>query len=167
VFALAVAPAVLVGLTCGCGAAGSPTVASLGTARSTTVADGAPGSTHPSMLAFSRCMRAHGVADFPDPSPQGWVKVTQAIADSPRFRPAQKACGALLPPTTPGEAQRADASALAFSVCMRAHGLPDFPDPTVTKNGVFFHYNPQGGGNRPRFHRAQQACSKDVPGGGP
>jgi len=34
---------------------------------------GGGGSAKHSELAFSRCMRAHGISDFPDPSSQGGI----------------------------------------------------------------------------------------------
>ena len=54
---------------------------------------------------FSRCMRAHGVRDFPDPQTSGTGIVIQGGGgpssdlrpDSPLFQRAKKACGNLLP----------------------------------------------------------------------
>jgi hypothetical protein len=49
-----------------------------------------------------------------------------------------------------------------FSACMRAHGEPQFPDPTA--QGTF----PLGAGmstNSPRFQAAQQACKAFAPAG--
>ena len=57
---------------------------------------------------FARCMRAHGVADFPDPQTNGGgikiegggsggSKPSDLNPDSPVFQKAQKTCGSLLP----------------------------------------------------------------------
>ena len=57
---------------------------------------------------FSRCMRAHGLRDFPDPSSgssgSGGITIqggggpsSDLSPDSPAFQRAQKACGNLLP----------------------------------------------------------------------
>jgi hypothetical protein len=48
-------------------------------------------------LAFARCMRAHGVANFPDPTPQGQLTVEMVVAagidvHSPSVLKAVAAC---------------------------------------------------------------------------
>ena len=45
-------------------------------------------------LAYSHCMRSHGVPDFPDPDSSGTSISTQVIplVSSPQFQPAQRAC---------------------------------------------------------------------------
>jgi hypothetical protein len=69
-------------------------------------ADGAP-TTKPDPTAlrnFSKCMRAHGIADFPDPSSGGGVRISvngnaasDLSPDNPAFQSAQKACQTYLP----------------------------------------------------------------------
>jgi hypothetical protein len=53
------------------------------------------------LLNYSKCMRAHGLADFPDPGPTGLrLQVTpnsDLNPDSPSFQAAQKACQHFLP----------------------------------------------------------------------
>jgi hypothetical protein len=53
------------------------------------------------MLAFSACMRAHGLKDFPDPSNGGLrIRVSPGSDLDPNnstFRRAQQACKGLLP----------------------------------------------------------------------
>jgi hypothetical protein len=52
------------------------------------------------MLAFSRCMRAHGITNFPDPTfggGGGQLRIDKPSGidpNSPAFQAAQKACGA-------------------------------------------------------------------------
>ncbi len=62
-----------------------------------------------------------------------------------------------------------DSQAVAFAACMRAHGVPDFPDPRVSTSGsevkVAIGVTPAITGN-PHFKSAQQACNKLLPGGG-
>ena len=53
------------------------------------------------MLNFSKCMRAHGVADFPDPSPGGGLRVSAGPGsdlspDNPIFQKAQQACQSVM-----------------------------------------------------------------------
>lgn len=58
--------------------------------------------------------------------------------------------------------------AVAFAACMRAHGVPNFPDPQVSTSGsevkVAVRVTPAITGN-PHFNSAQQACNKLLPGG--
>jgi hypothetical protein len=55
---------------------------------------------------------------------------------------------------------------LQFSKCMRAHGVPSFPDPG---SGGGIRITPGSGLNpqSPSFQAAQKACRKLLPGGGP
>lgn len=55
----------------------------------------------PALLKFSRCMRGHGVPDFPDPPGSGTPAPPQGSGSkpgSPQFRAAAAACQHLLPP---------------------------------------------------------------------
>jgi hypothetical protein len=67
---------------------------------------GSPSSRSPTSqpLAFSHCMRSHGVPNFPDPNSSGvWPKSqVDLAAGNPRFRAATHACGHLLPYGGPG-----------------------------------------------------------------
>lgn len=47
-------------------------------------------------LKFSRCMRAHGVANFPDPNPDGQNSFSYSSAQGPLFKGAFTACRRLL-----------------------------------------------------------------------
>jgi len=81
-------------------------------------------------VKFSECIRAHGVADFPDPDAKGdyqyGVSVSPAV-----WKRATTACKDLQPPgTLSGKRTRKEQSgALKFAQCMRDHGVKDFPDP--------------------------------------
>jgi hypothetical protein len=89
-------------------------------------------------LAFSRCMRTHGVSNFPDPSANGGIDIGRSSGInpfSPAFRAAQSTCGRLLPGGGPGNARptrQDEQRMLAIAECMRAHGVSGFPDPTTT-----------------------------------
>jgi hypothetical protein len=88
-------------------------------------------------VAFSHCMRSHGVPDFPDPASRGGVpKVTpqQAGVSNARFQAAQQACAQLLQPSQ-AQAPQIMTGLLNFARCMRAHGIPNWPDPTTDRNG--------------------------------
>ena len=90
----------------------------------------------PGGLAFARCMRAHGVSNFPDPQPGGGFsfQANGSVRSSPAFRTAQQACASLMPgggPLSAGPPASAATMALLrrIAVCMRQHGVPQFPDP--------------------------------------
>ncbi|HUB70071.1 MAG TPA: hypothetical protein VL984_06585 [Acidimicrobiales bacterium] len=121
------------------------------------------------MLKFAQCMRSHGVIDFPDPSSNGAIVVSGTVSQSPQYGAADQTCHDLLPNGgIPTAAQRAQALAemLKLSVCMRAHGISDFPDPTsegiriALKPGMPSDLVP---GN-PRLQAAQKACQRFGPG---
>jgi len=51
-----------------------------------------------------------------------------------------------------------------FSVCMRSHGVTEFPDPTIGSNGLpSFGPTINVNGGAPVYDAAQQACKKDLP----
>jgi hypothetical protein len=78
-------------------------------------------------------MRTHGVPSFPDPSSSGELAITPNSGVnpfSPAFEAAQKACGG--GPDNGGPPKMSESQKLAalhFAECMRAHGVPNFPDP--------------------------------------
>jgi hypothetical protein len=79
---------------------------------------------------FARCMRSHGVSNFPDNL--DFQNVPGINSSSPAFETAQTACQHLLPvkrpPRTAPSAQT-HATLLRLSNCLRAHGYPSMPDP--------------------------------------
>ena len=122
--------ATLAGLAVGCGSSNPPAGRV-----------GSSGSPVDAAYRYARCMRGHGVADFPDPkvsvSPGRTSIAVMAPASSvasPRFKSAQRACQGILP--GPGNQARSDQLTrkpvfLAFAHCMRGHGISAFPDPTA------------------------------------
>jgi hypothetical protein len=99
-----------------------------------------------SAVRYTSCMRSHGVPDYPGPDSSGYLpKITpsneqQLGVSQSRFNAAQSACQAQWPYQAPTQAQQQDelAGDLKFARCMRAHGLPGFPDPTPEPNGPRF-----------------------------
>jgi hypothetical protein len=122
-------------------------------------------------LAFARCMRGHGVPNFPDPASNGQLSGNGIDKHSPQVRSAEGACQSLLPGRNPAALQaQAGTQALRFSRCMRAHGMPNFPDPSVKSNGsgvaVTIRMKAGSGGidpHSPQFQAAQQACRSILP----
>jgi hypothetical protein len=114
-------------------------------------------------LAYAQCMRSHGVPSFPDPDTQGHLPTLQVGRNGvsqQAVQSAQNACRNLNPGGSQGSAQQQQATltqALNFSKCMRAHGVPDFPDPVASDGGTGYSL----GGidtSAPQYQSAQQAC---------
>jgi hypothetical protein len=92
-------------------------------------------------LLFARCMRSHGISNYPDPSANGsqLLNILRAGIDtrSSAYRSALHACkkytqaGHLTPAASAAE----NAKGLEFSQCMRLHGVPNFPEPSTGPNG--------------------------------
>jgi hypothetical protein len=118
---------------------------------------------------YSACMRKHGVTNFPDPNGQGVITIHSGMGidpGSPAFRSARTACEKLLPnggQPTPAQIAQRQQEMLAFSACMRAHGIKDFPDPS--SGGIQLHSTPGSdlNPNNPTFQKAQQACQGHLP----
>lgn len=119
---------------------------------------------------FSACMRKNGVPNFPDPNSNGVITIQSGTGidpGSPAFRSARTVCDKLLPnggKPTPAQIAQRQQQMLAFSVCMRANGIKDFPDPTngglQLQGGPGSDLNPSD----PAFQKAQQACQSKLPG---
>ena len=114
-------------------------------------------------LAYARCMRAHGDPGFPDPNNQGLFPHPAG----PQYQSASGACGHLLPsqPLTAAQKQEHVTQALKFSACMRSHGIPSFPDPTIALGGTAVGFRLGNiDQNSPRFQAAVHACRDFEPG---
>lgn len=133
---LCIAPVLALALLAGCGrSGGQPTAGSSPSAPS-----------QAQLLAigrqYSQCVRDHGVADFPDlivtdgqlgmPANSSSDSAKQALSNNAA---AQQACASILA-AAPGGKQRDHVPTAAelqqlvqFAQCMRANGVPDWPDP--------------------------------------
>ncbi|HXH95996.1 MAG TPA: hypothetical protein VNH40_02205 [Gaiellaceae bacterium] len=150
-------------LAAGCGNGGSPRVANV--PSSTTVAT-TPATADSGLLAFSRCMRAHGVPTFPDPQRfvGGNVKLTIHHLVPPQA--ALSACNHLLPTNGGSGSQETAqqrrtrlADELSFARCMRSHGVSRFPDPSPQAGLTVEMVQAQGIDVRsPAVLRVVQAC---------
>jgi hypothetical protein len=118
---------------------------------------------------FSACMRKQGVTNFPDPNGHGVITIHSGMGidpGSPAFRSARSVCDKLLPnggQPTPAQIAQRQQQMLAFSTCMRAHGLKDFPDPSNGGLRIQAHPGSDLDPNNPTFQSAQKACQKYVP----
>lgn len=132
-----------------CGSSGKPTAA---------------GSNQTSGLAFAQCMRTHGVSNYPDPSSGAGLAVgsgTGLDPQSPAFQSAAQACRRLQPgPHGGGEVpESVKLSMLEQARCMRAHGVPNYPDPNIPSHYPLMVKPPPGiNTDAPAFQRATAAC---------
>jgi hypothetical protein len=144
---LIAAAAVLVLLAAGCGG-GTPTASTTTTRQM-------------EALAFSHCMRSHGVANFPDPDGQGDFPQFHLGVPKPTASAANDACKHLLSsggPGSPQERQQKFTFALKVAQCLRMHGYPDFPDPTASGQAV----PPAIDTRSPQFQAAETSCEKQA-----
>ena len=163
--AAAVACAVVLG---GCGSGGA--------------SDGAaPAGGYGASVRFADCMRSHGVPGFPDPLPTGGFSGGAVHGrSSPAYQAAAKRCTPLLRADTPRPGPNASevAAMLGYARCMRAHGVPSFPDPVLPSQAphsvdvlidgpVAFPVVPGVDPESPAFHRADAGCGGMPASGGP
>jgi hypothetical protein len=136
-------------------------------------------------LNYARCMRSHGVPDFPDPDSNGNFTFghgqqrggSRGSGSSPgsgqgsnpassQELAANQVCNHLLdagPQLNAAQQQHALGQLVKYAQCMRAHGVPNFPDPHTTSGGIGV---PSGIGfalsgidvHSPQYQTASQAC---------
>jgi hypothetical protein len=163
---VAAAAGVLAVIAAGCGG-GSPS--SVGTGGSSTTAST---TRQTAALAFARCMRSHGVPNWPDPTSDGGFdksKLRQLPIPPARIRAIEVAhCNIAIPGPqqyTITPADRVDY--FKGAQCMRRHGFPDFPDPTFGNNTVTFNTPSNIDTNSPQARAAVGICAKLIPPGLP
>jgi hypothetical protein len=136
----AISAAGVILLSAGCSGSPGSHVAQLGTTTTqsgTSTNTAAASARQNGGLAFSRCMRSHGVSQFPDPDSSGAIpKVTleQLGVGSSQFQGAQSACAYLLQPSNT-QVQQTLSGMLDFARCMRSHGVQNWPDPATDSDG--------------------------------
>jgi hypothetical protein len=143
-----IATAVLVLLAGAC-SGGSPSSAGSGGSP-----NAAGSASSPSAVGYSSCMRSHGVPNFPDPDSGGAIPKAGAQrlgVSSSQLQAAQQACQSLLPAggsldqqteqcmstgnCPPALVQQILTAERKFAQCMRSHGAPKYPDPTIDSQG--------------------------------
>jgi hypothetical protein len=154
--ALATAALVLLAAACGGGSSATGPAGSGGSASGgSSGSSGSSGSANARLVAYSQCIRSHGVPNYPDPAggalPKG--NAQQFGVSSAQFQAARGACQHLLPAVSgsltanslrqcyltddcpQGLVQQAMNAGRRFSQCMRSHGVPNWPDPTLDSQG--------------------------------
>jgi hypothetical protein len=151
--------------------------AACGGSPSSTSSGGSPNrggpANSPIPLAYSQCMRSHGIAGFPDPDGNGQIPkqaIIQLGVSGPRLQAAQRACTKLWPYQPPSQAQQRQllGDDLKFAQCMRAHGVPGFPDPTLASRGPIFAISISNDGfnpHSPQILAKAHGCQHVLPAG--
>ena len=125
------------------------------------------GSQYQRALTYSHCMRAHGVADFPDPNPgPGGTLVyplnpPTGLLTSPAYDAAFRAClGLAVTGGLPAARYRAAAAhALKQAECMHAHGITNYPFPAAINGGIHIpDFTPSLNTHTVQFQAAGRAC---------
>lgn len=128
-------------------------------------------------IDYAGCMRSHGVPGYPDPSsgnelPSGLPKVSpeQLGVSSAQYQAAQNACAHLLPnggQLTQSQSQQDLNAMRRFARCMRAHGVPTWPDPTDGSAGWGFDLvNVHGfDPNSQQIEQKMDVCQRALPPG--
>lgn len=129
-----------------------------GPAASSLVSD-----TYQHILAYTQCMQSHGDPSFPDPAKNpfgGWFYAYKPTMSGPVFSTAQKACKKLEVnlDLTAGEQHTAANQLLKYATCMRAHGVPNLPDPHVGASGAGIAIPNGTDPHSQQWRSAQQAC---------
>jgi hypothetical protein len=162
--------AAAIGLTA-CSGSSSPHVASLGKNSG----DGSVSTTtmparSPTQLLdeWAACMRSHGDPGQVDPTVDATrvIQITLGAGYAGGVRGGSGACGAYLSAAQAAlgggapSASSSDATALRFAQCMRANGVPTYPDPTA--NNQAMHASNQSDLNpaNPAFQTASNLCAK-------
>jgi hypothetical protein len=150
--------AAVAALLAACGSSAVPGVASVG---STTSPSSSAHTSSGDALRYARCMRAHGVSNFPDPTPSGEFDLPRGIKSEPQSRSAFQACQRYSPAGHPPAKHKTEREEVEYAQCMRSHGIADFPDP-MPGGGFDITFNTTS----PQFEAAQNACSArpDSPG---
>jgi hypothetical protein len=118
---------------------------------------------------WATCMRSHGDPDQVDPTVDATkvIQITLAAGYAGGLRGGSGVCGAYLSAAqtalgggTP-PASSSEATALKFAQCMRANGVPTYPDPT-TGNSQAIHASSGSDLNpaNPTFQAASTLCTK-------
>jgi hypothetical protein len=152
----------------GCGSAPRSHVADLGstTRRSSSNASAASNPVS-GAVAFSRCMRSHGVPAYPDPSSNGLIpkKTPQQLGVSAtEFQAAQRACIHLIPnhgQPTPAQVQQYRSVMLRYARCMRTRGVSNMPDPD-SHGRLDIGPGTDVAVNSPWFQTAFQVCKAEL-----
>ncbi len=165
----ALAAAAAIGLTA-CSGTSAPHVASLGKVSgnapqgtTTTVPAGSPAQL---LDGWASCMRSHGDPGQMDPTvdatkviqitlPAGYAGGLHGGTCGSYLSAAETALGGATPAASSNEA-----TGLKFAQCMRANGVPDYPDPTGSDQAIHASSGSDVNPANPTFQAASTLCTK-------
>jgi hypothetical protein len=144
-----------------------PRVASAGNGTASAAPSASASGDPDAPLKFSQCMRDHGMTWFPDPTGGRMAVRIPKGTDPKKMEAAQEACKKFAPDG--GEPPKLSAEDLQrardMAGCMRANGVPNFPDPDPN-GGIRIDGKKLGTGpGDPTFDKAEKACDKYLPKG--
>ncbi|MGI5170619.1 hypothetical protein ACQEU3_40355 [Spirillospora sp. CA-253888] len=147
------------------------------------------GQFYDAQLKYTQCMRRHGMAGFPDPTPNGYMdqervsELYERLQSGSRaemernqrtkIAPAMKACNGLheaAQSAAPRRDRNKDLETLReHARCLRKQGI-DMTDPTLVNGQIMVGdtpnpTNPKVGRNTPQYKRARQTCRSLLPEG--
>lgn len=163
VIVLAVAGTALLATACGGGSAPAQHQNQNNQAQS--------GTRYQQAVAYAACIRKHGFPAFPDPTSQGVFPNSGGLnLSSSQFQAAATACKSLEPSPDTERYQQGYRQLLKYSACMRAHGISDYPDPTLSDTGVTVNFSTGTGPGEidtgsAQFKSASTSCQSLEPGG--
>jgi hypothetical protein len=157
-----IATVVLALLTSVCGGGGSPAPPAGPTGASSGVTQA---------LAYAKCMRLHGISDFPGPNPPGsggQFSFGSIDTHAPGYQSADKTCERQtgFGHFSAAQLQQGMTAMLNYAKCMRSHGITSFPDPFGNSQQIGFNITGIDT-NSPRFKAANKTCQPLMPGDGP
>ncbi|MCX4671872.1 hypothetical protein OG453_35200 [Streptomyces sp. NBC_01381] len=122
-------------------------------------------------LAYSKCMRANGVPDYPDPEQDADGRVIMNPGNGqndPKTQQAMEACRDKMPQGRSREnGGKMDTSKVtSWAKCIRENGIPKFPDPEIDGTRLNVPLGKIGMmPDDPKMQKASQACQDKSPGG--
>jgi hypothetical protein len=179
-----------IGLSACSSGGSSPTVPRIsGTGTGAGDAHGYSGARADALHTAAECIRSHGVPSYQDPvltaggqvfTDQRSIQNLQQSSDRGAAvqRAIEQACGALMaraglnPQDEPPAPPRLVAAGVTAAQCLRAHGMPNYRDPTSSTPYTPGHgfgitadempNNGAGGKGDPTFQRATAACRTEL-----
>jgi hypothetical protein len=167
----------MIAVVAGCGSGSASTS---GGGNSTATASVGSGSSAASGVAtirakavkFAECMRNNGINGFPDPNASGELTIENVVngtsidTNSATWNQALSTCRNLEPAGFTGHHRNAQQQrgALAFAQCIRANGVPDFPDPSPDQPMIDTRRIPSTNqpGGMSALHAAMARCRGDA-----
>jgi hypothetical protein len=155
----------------GCGGSAPPAKSVAALSSATASASASPTSSqsaYQGALAYSQCMRSHGVANFPDPTVQdgggvGFQLGSGIDPNSAQFKAAHQACQSLEQGGKQNGQPFDPTKIPAWVDCVRKHGVPSFPYPTNTGTGM--QLNLTAPIDQSTLQKALNTCKPIAPGG--